>query len=151
MNDLVSVHNFLYEITGLLIVHGPNLLNTLVISNFKLFEALLELDELVCEQFVVLGVRRIQVFGFELLVLELGDGLAKRLGVLAQLGLEALLLLREHLLALVEHIVVEVELLLVELVDSLHVLHALLQDLHLSLELDLLLGLLVRILTHNIL
>ena len=151
MNDLVSVHNFLYEVTGLLIVHGPNLLNTLVISNFKLFEALLELDELVCEQFIVLGVRRIQVFGFELLVLELGDGLAKRLGVLAQLGLEALLLLREHLLALVEHIVVEVELLLVELVDSLHVLHALLQDLHLSLELDLLLGLLVRILTHNIL
>ena len=150
MNDLVSMHNFLYEVTGLLIVHGPNLLNTLVISNFKLFEALLELDELVCEQFVVLGVRRIQVFGFELLVLELGDGLAKRLGVLAQLGLEALLLLREHLLALVEHIVVEVELLLVELVDSLHVLHALLQDLHLSLELDLLLGLLVRILTHNI-
>ena len=54
------------------------------------------------------------------------------------------------MLALVEHIVVEVELLLVELVDGLHVLHALFQNLHLSLELDLLLGLLVRILTHHI-
>ena len=150
MNDLVGVHDFLDKVTGLLIVHGPNLLNTLVISNFKLFEALLELDELVCEQFVVLGVSRIQVFGFELLVLELGDGLAKRLSVLAQLGLEALLLFREHLLALVEHIVVEVELLLVELVDGLHVFHALFQNLHLSLELDLLLGLLVGILTHDI-
>ena len=55
------------------------------------------------------------------------------------------------MLALVEHIVVEVELLLVELVDGLHVFHALFQNLHLSLELDLLLGLLVRILTHHIL
>ena len=54
------------------------------------------------------------------------------------------------MLALVEHIVVEVELLLVELVDGLHVFHALFQNLHLSLELDLLLGLLVRILTHHI-
>ena len=54
------------------------------------------------------------------------------------------------MLALVEHIVVEVELLLVELVDGLHVFHALFQNLHLSLELDLLLGLLVSILTHHI-
>ena len=70
MDDLVGVHNFLDEVARLLIVHGPDLLNTLVIGNFKLFEALLKLDELVREQFVVLGVRRIQVFGFELLVLE---------------------------------------------------------------------------------
>ena len=151
MNDLIGVHDFLDEIAGLLIVHGPNLLNTLVISNFKLFEALLKLDELVGEQFVVLGVSCIQVLGFKLLVLELSDCLAKRLGVFAQLGLETLLLLREHLLSLVEHVIVEVKLLLVELVDSLHVLHALLQNLHLSLKLDLLLGLLVRILTHHIL
>ena len=151
MDDLVGVHNFLDEVAGLLIVHGPNLLNTLVISNFKLFEALLELDKFVREQFVVLGVSRIHGLGFKLLVLELLDCLAKYLGIFAQLGLEALLLLGEHLLALVEHIVVEVKLLLVELVDGFHVLHALFQDLHLSLELDLLLGLLVRILAHHIL
>ena len=53
------------------------------------------------------------------------------------------------MLALIEHIIVEVELLLVELVNGLHVLHALLEDLHLGLELDLLLSLLVGVLTHN--
>ena len=56
MDDLVRVHDLLDEIAGFLIVHGPNLLNPLVIGNFKLFKALLELDELISEQFVFLGV-----------------------------------------------------------------------------------------------
>ena len=56
MDDLVRVHDLLDEVAGFLIVHGPNLLNPLVIGNFKLFKALLELDELISEQFVFLGV-----------------------------------------------------------------------------------------------
>ena len=150
MDDLVGVHDLLDEVASLLIVHGPDLLNTLVVSNFKLFKALLELDKLVCKQFVFLGVVRVHGFGFKLLILELRDLLAKLLGILAQLGLQALLLFCKDCLPLVEHVVVEVELLLVELVDGFHVLHALLQDLHLGLELDLLLGLLVGVLTHHI-
>ena len=69
--------------------------------------------------------------------------------VLVEFELQALLLLVEDLLALEEHIIVEAKLLLVELVDSLHVFHALFEDLHFGLELDLLLSLLVRILAHD--
>jgi len=71
--------------------------------------------------------------------------------VLLQLLAESLLLLQVHLLTLVEHIVIEAEFLLVELVDSLHVLHAFLKDLHLRLQLNLLLSLFVGILTHDFL
>jgi hypothetical protein len=46
---------------------------------------------------------------------------------------------------------IEVKLLLVEFVHRLHVLHALLQNLHLLLELDLLLRLIVRVLIAHIL
>ena len=54
------------------------------------------------------------------------------------------------MLSLVEHVIVEVELFLIQLVDGFHVLHALFQNLHLGLELDLLFGLLVGVLTHHI-
>ena len=46
---------------------------------------------------------------------------------------------------------VELELLLVKSVDGLHVLHALLEDLHLLLELDLLLGLVIGVLRPQVL
>lgn len=68
-----------------------------------------------------------------------------------KLELESLLLLVEDLLALEKHIVVESKLLLVELVDGLHVLHTLLQNLHFSLKFDLLFGLLVGVLAHDVL
>ena len=53
-------------------------------------------------------------------------------------------------MTLAEHLEVENELLIIQSVDSLHVFHALLKDLHLSLELDFLLGLLIGILAHDI-
>jgi len=71
--------------------------------------------------------------------------------VLVKLELESLLLLVEDLLALEKHIIVESKLLLVELVDRLHVLHTLLQNLHFSLKFDLLFGLLVGVLAHDVL
>ena len=54
-------------------------------------------------------------------------------------------------MAFEKNIIVEAKLLLIELVDSLHVLHALLEDLHLSLKSDLLLALVVGILAHDFL
>ena len=151
VDDLVRVHDFLDEVAGLLVVHRPNLLDALVVRLLKLLEALLQLDELVGEELVVLSVQRVLVLRLRLLVLELLELLAQALRVLVKLRLEALLLLLEDLLALVEYVVVEAELLLVQPVDRFHVLHALLEDLHLRLQLDLLLGLLVRVLTHHVL
>lgn len=71
--------------------------------------------------------------------------------VFPELRHEAFFLLVENLLALKKDIVVESQFFLIELVNCFHVLHALLQNLHLSLQLDLLLRLLVCILAHYVL
>ena len=54
VDNLVSVHELLNEVTGLGIVHGPDLLNTLIISLFEPFETFLELDELISEDLIFL-------------------------------------------------------------------------------------------------
>lgn len=151
VDDFVSVHDLLNQIACLLVVHGPDLLDALVIGLFKSLEALLQLDELVCEQLVVLRVGRVQILRIRLLHFEELKLVAEALTVFGKLGLQAFLLLLEDLLALEEDVVVEAQLLLVQLVNGLHVLHALLEDLHFSLQLDFLLGLLVRVLAHHVL
>ena len=151
VNDLVSVHDLLDKITRLLIVHRPDLLDLLVVSLFELLKALLKLDELVCEQLVVLCEGGVEILGICHLDIELNLIISETIFVLIQFQLQALLLLVKDCLALIENLVVEAELLLVELVDGLHVFHALLKNLHLSLKLDLLLGLLVGILAHDLL
>lgn len=70
MDDLVSVHNFLYERAGLSIVHSLDLLNALIICLLKLLEALLELDKLICEQLVILGITSVERFGLNKLAVE---------------------------------------------------------------------------------
>ena len=111
----------------------------------------MKFDELVGELLVLLRVVRVQILGVGHLGLEQLLLVSETILVLLELELQALLLLVEDLLALKEHVIVEAKLLLVELVDSLHVFHALLENLHLSLELDFLLGLLVRIIAHDLL
>ena len=54
VDDLVSVHELLNKVTGLGIVHGPDLFNTLIISLFEPFETFLELDELISEDLIFL-------------------------------------------------------------------------------------------------
>ena len=54
VDNLVSVHELLNEVTGLGIVHSPDLLNTLIISLFEPFETFLELDELISEDLIFL-------------------------------------------------------------------------------------------------
>lgn len=150
MDNLVGVHDLFDEVSGFLIVHGPDLLDTLVISNFKFFKAFLEFDELVGEQLVLLSVVHVPVFGLSLLNFELDDLLTELLRVLVQLRLETLHLLGEDQLPLGKDVIVKTELLLVQLVNGFHVLHALLKNLHFSFQLDLLFRLLVGVLTHHI-
>ena len=107
VDDLVRMHDLLDEVSRLLIVHGPDLLDALVIGDFKLFKALLKLDKLIGEQLVLLSVVHVSVLGLSLLNLELDDLLSKLLRVLVQLRLESLHLLCEDKLALSEHIVIE--------------------------------------------
>ena len=149
MNDLVGVADLLNQVTSLSIIHTPDFLDAPFISLFKPFKSLLELDELIREKLVLLRVLSVQILCLRLLHPELLMFIAEAPLVLQQLLLQALLLLREDLLALKQHIVVEPELLLIQLVYGLHILHALLEDLHLRLELNFLLSLLVSVLTHG--
>ena len=151
MDNLVSVHELLNEVTGLGIVHSPDLLNTLIISLFKPFETFLELDELISEDLIFLGQRCVQILGFSDLHLESLKFITIAHRVLIKSSFETLSLFSKDCLTLTEHLEVENQLLIIESVDGLHVFHALLKDLHLGLKLDLLLGLLVSILTHHIL
>ena len=70
MDNLVGVHDLLDEITRLLIIHRPDFLNALVISFLELFEAFLQLDELVGEELVLLRVGRVEALSLRLLLLE---------------------------------------------------------------------------------
>ena len=150
MNDLVGMHNLFDKVSGLLIVHRPDLLDALVIGDFKLFKALLEFNELIGEQLVLLSVVHVSIFGLCLLYLELNDFFTKTLRVLVQLRFETLHLFSEDQLSLGQYVVVKAELLLVQFIYSFHVLHALLKNLHFRLELDLLFGLLISVLAHHI-
>lgn len=70
VDNLVGVHDLLDEITCLLIIHRPDFLNALVISFLELFEAFLQLDELVGEELVLLRVGRVEALSLRLLLLE---------------------------------------------------------------------------------
>ena len=150
VDNLVRVHDLLDEVSRLLIVHGPDLLDALVIGDFKLFKAFLKFNELIGEQLVLLGVVHVSIFGFSLLNLELDDFFTKTLRVLVQLRFETLHLLSEDQLSLGQYVVVKAELLLVQFIHSFHILHALLKNLHFRLEFDLLFGLLISVLAHHI-
>jgi len=149
VDDLVSVHDFLDEGASLHDVHALNLLEALVVSLLEFFKTLLELDKLVREQFVILGVSSVRVLSLDQLILERLFLLTEIRRILLQFVPQTLLLFLEDRLTLIEHLMVEEELRLIQLVDGLHVLHALFEDLHFGLELDLLLSLLVRVLSHR--
>ena len=151
VDDFVGVHKFFNKVAGLGIVHCPDLLNALVVSLFEPLETLLQLDELISEQLILLGQLRVPVLGFSDLDFEGLEFITILQSVFLEPRFETLPLLSEDLLTFTEHLEVENKLLIIESVDGLHVFHALLKDLHLSLKLDLLFGLLVRILTHYIL
>jgi len=67
MDDFVSMHDLLDEVTSFLVVHWPNLLDAFVISFLESLETFLQLDELVGEQLIVFSVLGVQVFGISLL------------------------------------------------------------------------------------
>ena len=107
MNDFVSVHNLLNEVASFLIVHRPDFLNAPIICLFESLKALLELDKLVSEKLVFLGVKRVLILSFSLLNPKGLNLVAEYLAILVKFGFETLLLLVEHCLSLVKHIIVK--------------------------------------------
>lgn len=142
---LVAVHNFFDKLFGLSVVHVPNFLNAVLIGLHKVFELGLQISELF-RKFLVLN-RQVFICFLRLLLLCVVtlNYLPLNLFVPAfffLLVLEGGLVDANFLL---KHAVIEVELLLVKFVHCLHVLHALLKDLHLLFKLNFLFSLVVCI------
>ena len=144
------MHDLLDQVTSFLIVHRPDLLDTLVVSFLELFKALLELDKFSSELLVFLGVQSVLVLGLGLLNSKLKLLLTKYIAISLEPSPESLSLSLEDCLTFAKHLIIEFKLLFIELVDSFHVFHALFENLHLCLQLDLLLSLLVSILAHDL-
>lgn len=145
MDDLIAVHDLLDEILRLRLIHVPYLLDAHFIGLHEVLKLSLEIGELLSKLFVLnseiaVSLLSLLLFG-EKLLLYLALNFFE-LALLFSLRLNGCLI---DLDLLLEDAVVESKLLLVELVDSLHVLHAFLQDLHLLLQLDLLLRLIVSV------
>ena len=145
------MHELLNKITGLCIVHSPDLFNTLVIGLFEPLKTFLKLDELISKVLIFLGKESVQSLGFSDLHFECLQFFTIIGRVFLESSSETLSLFLEDHLTLLKDLVVENKLLIVQSVDGLHIFHALFKDLHFSLKLDLLLSLLVGILTHHIL
>lgn len=146
VDDLVSVDNLTHDVLSLLLVHHPNVLKAVLVRLLEALKLHLELLVLLREVFKLIGVLHIFLLeAFEFLCV-VNDDSANHAFVTIATFLKHIFRLLVDERALTQNAGVELKLLFIEAVDSLHVLHALFEDLHLLLELDLLFGLVVCIL-----
>lgn len=146
VNHLITVLDLLAQSADLILVHRPDLVESIFIALLKSLVLLLEEQEILGELFVVLGHTLIVVCEALVLRLEFGSHSPENFFVLSFPLLEVLKGLLVDLFSLLEHSVVELKLLFIKSVHSFHVFHALLKNLHFLLKLDLLLSLVISIL-----
>ena len=146
MNHLITVLDLLAQSADLILVHRPDLVESIFIAFLKSLVLLLEEQEILGELFVVLGHTLVVVCEALVLRLEFCSHSPENFFVLSFPLLEVLKGLFVDLFSLLEHSVVELKLLLIKSVHSFHVFHALLKNLHFLLKLDLLLSLVISIL-----
>lgn len=143
MNHSIAILDLLADGHDLVLVHGPDLIESSLVTLLKSLKLLLKHQEVVGELLVSLCVSLVLNLILGLQVLRSLDNLPVGLILLPLLLLKLLDLLLVDLLSLTENVVIELQLTLIQAEHSLHVLHALLQDLHLFLEFDFLIGLIV--------
>ena len=146
MDDLVAVHDLFDELFCLGVIHVPDLLDAVFICLHEVFKLGLKISELFGQLFVL--DRQILVGLLRLLLLCVVTFDDLPLDLLVPTLFLFLILKRRFVDTdlLLQHPIVEVQLLFVELIDGLHVLHTLLKNLHLLLQLDFLLRLIVGVL-----
>lgn len=145
VNHLIAVHDFLYHLFSLGLIHVPDFFDAYLVGLHEVLELSLEISKLFGQLLVLNSEVAVSLLSLLLLGEELLLYLALHffeLALLLSLRLDGGLV---DLDLLLQDAVVERELLLVKLVDRLHVLHTFLKDLHLLLQLDLLLSLVVRV------
>ena len=145
MDNLVTVHDFLNEFLGFLLIHGPDLTDTSVISLLKTFILRLQLLEVVGKRLIFFCEVDVVLLMTALFLQEPFPNSTYQRHSLTPLLSQSLGSCVVHFFSLPEHTVVEFQLLVIQFEDSLHVFHALLQCLHFFFQLNLLVNLFVCI------
>ena len=151
MNDSVTVLDLITQSTDLILIHRPNLIESILVTLFEPLIFLLEKQE-VSGKLLIILCHRLVVFCISLcLGSESNSNVSENIFVLSFSLLETLDSGLVHLFSFSEDSVVEIKLLLIQAVNSFHVLHALLKNLHFFLKLDLLFSLIIGILSPKLL
>lgn len=137
MDSLIAVHDFLAEFLNLHLVHASDLIVALFISLFEGLESLLEDEEVTGEFFVLLCQFLVEGLSFSTHFFKFLLSVTHLLALLSLLSPQLVNSLSGVSLSILKDGEVETKLLLVEVVNSLHLLHALLECLHLLLQSDL--------------
>lgn len=134
-----------------MLIHGPYLVKSVFIALLEPLELVLELLELLSELLIVISELDVISLVLLALPLELLFDSSEYILISSLLGLETGDCVIVDLFSLFEDLEVELKLLLIESVHALHIFHALLEDLHLLLKLDLLLSLIIGVLRAELL
>ena len=145
MDDFITVHDLLDKLLGFSHVHLPDLTDASVVCFFEPFKLALEVLESIGKRLVVLSELDIDLLELLLLDLVVGLYISDCLHDSTSLSFKLRLGGLVDSLTLSQHTEVEFQLFIVQFEDGFHVLHALLQCLHLLLKLNLLVSLVISV------
>jgi len=133
MDDSVTVLNLLTKGHDLVLVHGPDLIESVFVTLLESLVFSLKEQEFFCESLIVLSVLSIELSIGTKVIFEFALDSSENIKELSLSLLKTVLGVFVYLLSLLENFKVKVKFGLIELVDSLHVLHTFLKNLHLFL------------------
>ena len=151
MNHFVTVLDLLAKSAYLILIHRPDLVESIFVTLLKSFILLLEEQEILRELFVffchnLVVLSEALVLGFEFS----SDG-SQHLLIFSLPLFKVVKGLLIDLFSFLKDSIVELKFLLIQSINRFHVFHALLKNLHFFLKLDFLLGLIVGVLSFEFL
>jgi len=151
MDHFITVLDFLAKSADLILIHRPDLVESIFITLLKSFILLLEEQEILRELFVVFCHNLVVLSEALMLRLEFSSDGSQHFFVFSLPLFKVVQGLLIDLFSFLKDSVVELKFLLIQSVNSFHVFHALLKNLHLFLKLDFLLSLVVGVLSFEFL
>lgn len=107
VNDSISLNDLVYKSSHFMLVHGPNFIETVLITLLKTFELILEFLELLCELLVIICKLDILLLEIFALLVKLFFDSSKNVLVPSLLGLESIDSIRIDLFPFLKHLMIE--------------------------------------------
>ena len=145
MNNSIRLDDLIDKCTDFVLIHGPDLVEPILVTLLESLELVLEFLKLLGELLVVISQLDVLFLEIFALFVKLLFDSSEYVLIPPLLSLKPINSITIDLLPLLEYLMIELQLLLIESVHGLHVLHALLKDLHFLLKLDLLLSLVISV------